>query len=83
MVARKRDVKEINLEVTDIKFNEDAMIISWVSDIGWGEYWIGITEYGDLEADSECMDRGDDKSFLKELLSLASDNIVKKVLIAG
>ena len=82
-MTRKRDVTQIHLEITDIEFSDGAMTIYWSSDIGWGQYWIGVSEEGEWEADSECMDRGDDKDFLKELLRLASQYIAKKVLVVG
>lgn len=83
MGTRKRDVSKINLKIAGIKFIENGMCISWVSDIGWGEYWLCLNEKGGWEADSECMDKGDDKEFLKELLDLAKDHILKQALIVG
>lgn len=75
MSNRKHNVKEINLQVDDFEpfVNDDhvGFIISWSSDIGWGEY----TVYKDKDSDqwygdSECMDRGDDKEFISELMRL-------------
>lgn len=44
--------------------------IDWSCNLGWGTYQLEFSENGTkIEADSECMDRGDDKTFLKALLN--------------
>lgn len=74
-MARRYKVDEIHLEITDlIPFtNERAtgFIIQWCSDIGYGEYTIFKTAGTDMwVADSETMDRNEDKDFIKELMKL-------------
>ena len=51
-----------------------GIIIEWSGNIGWGEYEIYQTEDGRWHGDSECMDRGEDKEFLKYLLKYLVDN---------
>lgn len=77
-MSRKHNVKEINLQIRGIiPFSNErhlGILIEWISDIGWGEYAIysKTLTTGEViwEADSECMDRGEDKEFLEELLRL-------------
>ena len=77
------EVDKINLDAYDIEpfVNEKytGLVIKWDSDIGFGEYVIykaiGSDEwYGE----SEYMDKGEDKDFLKELMKvfIAKLNIV-------
>lgn len=63
-----------DVDVTEIETGKDYIIISWSGNIGFGEYtlykvkdkWFG---------DSECMDQGEDKDFLRYLLSKVADQI--------
>lgn len=78
-----KNPSEINLSVHSMtpfsneKFN--GIRIEWDSDIGFGEYTI-YRETGTDQwyADSECMDSGEDKEFLRELLKLIADNVIIK-----
>ena len=74
-MARRFSVDSINLEVYDVQpfVNErgSGIIISWDSNIGFGEYTI-YKRVGSDEwcADSEHMDNNEDKDFIKELMKL-------------
>ena len=78
-MARKHDIDDINLEVTDVHFfyNEETklsgVVIAWQGSIGWGEYTIYKDTDGSLRADSECMDRGEDKDFGRALMQALID----------
>ena len=81
----KRAVKpnEIHLTVNTVEtFQNDkhsGIVIEWDSDIGFGEYTIYRKE-GSSEwfGDSEHMDHGEDKDFIKELLRLFVEKITVK-----
>lgn len=74
---------EINLSAYSVTpfSNEkfEGILIKWDSDIGFGEYTI-YRQSGTEQwyADSECMDSGEDKEFLRELLKLIADNVIIK-----
>ena len=53
-----------------------GVVFEWSGNIGWGEYTI-YREYDSDEwiAESEGMDRGEDKDFLRELLKQFADKI--------
>ena len=82
---KKYDVNEINLKVYDIELSDNQMIIRWTSDIGFGEYTIFAStwneetkEFTDEKkwiADTEYMDKGEDKEFGKKLLELWMEQI--------
>lgn len=73
MSERKNNVNEINLDVRNIITHSSGGIrIEWTSDIGFGQYDIQIRD-GRLVADSESMDKDEDKSFLRKLLSIIAD----------
>lgn len=80
-MARRIEVNNINLDAYEIKpFVNDrftGLVITWDSDIGFGEYTI-YKEVGSDEwyADSEHMDSNEDKDFLKELMKLFIEKIV-------
>ena len=72
-MSRKSDVDEINLEVRNIITHSSGGIrIEWNSSLGFGQYDIQVRE-GKIVADSESMDSGEDKDFLRKLLSLIAD----------
>ena len=74
-MARRFAVDKINLEICDINafVNErgSGFVISWNSDIGFGEYTI-YRRTGEEKwcGDSEHMDSNEDKAFIIELLKL-------------
>lgn len=77
---RKNDPEDINLEIVDIvmganDLNKGAMVISWNSDIGFGQYTIVVMPDGRLVADSETMDSNTDKAFVKKLMSLLVEKL--------
>lgn len=80
---RKKKVREINLSVHSmVPFSNEkfeGIRIEWDSDIGFGGYGI-YRETGTEQwyADSECMDSGEDKEFLRELLKLIADSVIIK-----
>ena len=50
--------------------------IKWDANIGWGTYTIYKYKDSDIwHGDSECMDKGEDKDFLRELLNKFVDQI--------
>ena len=70
---RKNNVDEINLEVRNIITHSAGGIrIEWNSDIGYGQYDLQVRD-GKIVASSESMDSGEDKDFLRKLLSLIAD----------
>jgi hypothetical protein len=74
-MARRFEVDKINLDAYEIEpfINEKyvGFVIKWDSDIGFGEYTIYKAVGSDKwQADSEHMDKGEDKAFLNELLKL-------------
>jgi len=74
---RKFDVNEINLAIEEVKIQKDTIIISWSSEIGFGEYVIRCSEdHQKFFAESECMDKDKDKSFGTKLLELWMEQII-------
>jgi hypothetical protein len=72
-MSRKNNVDEINLEVRNIITHSSGGIrIEWNSDLGFGQYDLQV-RVGKIVADSESMDSGEDKDFLRKLLSLIAD----------
>ena len=72
-MSRKSNVDEINLEVRNIITHSSGGIrIEWNSRLGFGQYDLQVRE-GKIVADSESMDSGEDKDFLRKLLSLIAD----------
>ena len=74
-MARRFPVDSINLEVFDVNpfVNErgSGIVISWDSNIGFGEYTIYKRTGSDKWCgDSEHMDNNEDKDFIKELMKL-------------
>ena len=80
-MARMHDVNEIDLQIEDIEFfinphnGKKGVIIGWSSMIGFGEYTIYMTPDGELMADAETMDGGDDKAFGRKLMELLMDRV--------
>lgn len=73
---RKHNVDEIHLSVDKVEIVNDTVIISWSSDIGFGEYEICWSEeVQEWCAYTECMDRDDDKAFGAKLLALWMEQI--------
>lgn len=70
----KKEIKETspaarkhNVNVYNVQGFVNGFVLQWQGDIGFGEYTIHIDDDGKWHGDSECMDRGEDKSFLKQL----------------
>lgn len=83
-MSRRFEVNNINLDAYEFKpfVNEKytGVVISWDSDIGFGEYTIYKEVGSDLwYAESEHMDVNDDKSFIQELMKL----FIEKLDIVG
>lgn len=74
-MSKKHDVNKINLQVNDVGFFKNGMVILWSSDIGFGEYTIVKKEEGELIGLSECMDCQEDKAFIKKLLELLAEKL--------
>ena len=82
----KRVIKsdEIHLAVDGVEaFSNDrfhGFVIAWSSDVGFGEYTVyRKKDSQEWLGDSEHMDCGNNKEFLKELLRL----FVEKIIIKG
>jgi hypothetical protein len=71
---RKREV-----HITDIHFRENGFTISWGGNIGWGQYSVTKGKNGNYYADSECMDKTGDTTFLRELL----EDFMKQIKVEG
>ena len=72
-MLKKNNVDEINLEVRNIITHSAGGIrIEWTSDLGYGQYDLQVRG-GKIVASSESMDSGEDKDFLRKLLSLIAD----------
>ena len=69
---------EHNVKVDEIQGFSNGFVLLWSGDIGFGEYTIYTDEDGKLKGDSECMDRGEKKTFLKQLFA----SIVEQIEIA-
>lgn len=71
---RKHPVNSINLELIDFAPFENewgsGVLLSWTSDIGFGQYTLYRDKNGKFAADSEHMDSNEDKDFIKELMRL-------------
>ena len=71
--------KEYNVRASGVEGFDNGFYLQWYGDIGFGEYTIIVGEDGRWIGDSECMDRGEDKSFLEHLFR----NIVESIEIVG
>lgn len=67
------------VEVTDLIPIEHGLILSWQGNIGFGEYTIFTDSNGNILGDSEYMDKGDRKEFLKSLF----ESILEQIEIVG
>ena len=56
----------------------EGMYIKWDANIGFGEYML-VCKNGKWKGDSESMDRGEDKTFLKMLF----DKLIEQVEVVG
>lgn len=74
----KEEIKIVDMEVEAFRNNNetDVIIISWQGNIGWGEYTLYKEKGSDQwKGDSECMDRNEDKNFLKMLLEKFAESV--------
>lgn len=74
--------REVEIEIDDVTAlkNVDgvqAIIIGWSGNIGFGEYTLYTDGKGRWHGDSEHMDKGDDKEFIRLLL----DKFVERLVI--
>ena len=66
--------REVEIEIDDVTATKNVdgteyIIIGWSGNIGFGEYSLYNDADSDVwKADSESMDRGDDKEFIRLLL---------------
>ena len=70
-----KDVGAVNIETIKSLKNGDGFIIRWRGSHGVGEYLIYMKD-GKIYGDSEYMDRGEDKNFLKALLNKLVEDII-------
>ena len=69
-------MKNHEIEITAIGGSEDGIVIWWQGNNGFGSYTIA-TDGNKFLGLSECMDKGEHKDFLKEVL----DALVRQVEI--
>lgn len=62
-----------------VKVSDIDACIEWYGSAGFGEYHIWTDENGRIKGDSEYMDKGDKKDFLKSLF----DSILEQIEIVG
>lgn len=62
-----------------VKVTDIDTCICWTGSNGFGQYVIWTDENGNLKGDSEYMDKGDRKEFLKSLFA----SIVEQIDIVG
>ena len=82
-MARKNNVKEINLQIDSIEpfvnTRHSGFVICWSSAIGFGEYTVYTetnSEDGKWYGDSEYMDSNEDKEFITELMRLFVEQLI-------
>ena len=74
--GREVEIDEVEVEVFQNRagvdcnkdYDERVMILSWSGNIGFGEYTLYTDREGKWHGDSETMDRGEDKEFIRLLL---------------
>lgn len=71
-MMRKHDV-----EVSDIYVAENIVSIAWQGNTGFGTYDL-VFKDDKVYGYSEYMDKGDDKSFLKEVLNALAEKVEVK-----
>lgn len=62
-----------------VKVNDAEIYIKWYGSDGFGEYNIWTNEKGQIKGDSEYMDKGEKKDFLRSLFN----SILEQVEIVG
>ena len=81
-------IYDVNIEAFKTVCDQSVIRINWNANIGFGQYDIEITNESDkdgnvittkIEGNSECMDRGENKGFIKALF----DKIIEKMEIVG
>lgn len=50
--------------------------VSWVGDIGFGQFTLVWEDDGSLHADTECLDSDDDRLFTETILKLLAQRVV-------
>lgn len=73
------EIQDLTIDDVDIYVNSMGacrILFSWSANIGFGEYALYYNaRTKKWEADSECMDKGDDKDFLKSLLEKLAEKV--------
>lgn len=80
-MEKQFEVNSINLKIIDLMPFTNEMYtgfdITWGSDIGFGHYTIYQSlDTGKWYGDSEYMDKGEDKDFIRELMKIFIDELV-------
>jgi hypothetical protein len=57
------------VQVDSIQGSDHSITIEWSGTAGFGEYYLAMLKDGKIGADSEWMDRNEDKGFLHLLLA--------------
>ena len=78
-IERKEKNKDYEIEIQNVEFCENVMIVEWAANIGFGQYVIQRRSDGRLYADTEYMDIQDDKAFSEQLFK----ELVKCLIIEG
>lgn len=63
-----------SVSVDEIVVNKNTVQIYWHGSMGCGVYDL-IVDGNKIQGQSECMDKGEDKSFLKALLNDLADKV--------
>ena len=71
-------IDNVEVEAFESSEGDGRIIFKWIGNLGWGEYTLW-QEDGVWYADSEHMDQGDDKEFLKKIL----DAFVSEIIVKG
>ena len=67
--------KKYNVKADEVEGLPYGFVIRWSGNIGFGEYTVHQAANGSWIGESECMDRGEDKSFLEHLFSSIVEQI--------
>ena len=74
-MSKEKNKHESNLDIKNIITHSAGGIrIEWTSDLGYGQYDIQVRD-GRLVANSESMDSGENKDFLRKLLTIIADKV--------
>lgn len=68
--------KDYKIHAVEVNVYSNGIVINWTADIGFGEY--ELVKDGKWTGYSEYMDKGEDKTFLRDLLMAFADSVEVK-----